>query len=176
MTSLATKVTAALAVCDSATASDNARGAALETLAESLFGSVPGIDFTSRNSKDAFATQEIDVAVWNDGHGDGLAGFPPVFLVECKSWSSPVGSMEVAWFDTKLRLKGCSFGVLLALNGITGQPHSLTAAHSIVAAALREERNLVVLTRADLLTVSKPADLVNLIKKRTVQNRVSRPF
>lgn len=65
-----------------------------ECYAEKLFGAIPGIEFTTRNNKDAFATQEIDVAVWNDGDPNRLADFPKVFLVECKNWSSAVGSME----------------------------------------------------------------------------------
>jgi hypothetical protein len=167
---------AALAACEDPDATYAERGAALEELAEELFASIPGVEFTVRNNKDAFATQEIDVAVWNQGDPAGLLDFPNVFLIECKNWSAPVGSMEIAWFDTKLRLKGCSFGVLIALQGITGKPHSLTAAYSIVAAALREQRDIVVITKDDLEGLEDSVGLVELIKHKIVQNRVARPF
>lgn len=170
------QIVAALAACEDPDASDAERGAALEQLAEELFAAIPGVEFTVRNNKDAFATQEIDVAVWNQGDPAGLLDFPKVFLVECKNWSAPVGSMEIAWFDTKLRLKGCSFGVLFALRGITGKSHSLTAAYSIVAAALREQRDIVVITKDDIEGLEDSLGLVELIKHKIVQNRVATPF
>lgn len=169
-------IASAIAKCTDASLSNEVRGRSFEDLVQRLFQDIPGITVTSRNNKDAFATQEIDLAVWNDGDPTGLGGFPQVFLVECKNWSAPVGSMEVAWFDSKLRLKGCSFGILFAMVGITGLQHSLTAAHSIVAAALREERELIVLTRNDIEDVIDTTAFVDLIKSRMVQIRVSKPF
>jgi len=174
--SIDSKVAAGLRACNSAGSNSAQRGAALERLAQDLFGSIPGVTLTLRNNKDAFATQEIDVAAWNQGYPAGLAGFPQIFLIECKNWLSPVGSMEIAWFDTKLRLKGCSFGVLLALEGITGKQHSLTAAYSILAAALREQRDIIVITKTDLEALGSVAELVSLIQHKMLINRVSKPF
>jgi hypothetical protein len=171
-----TLIAAGLTACNDAGHDNARRGAALEQLAQDLFGAIPGVTLTLRNNKDAFYAQEIDVAAWNQGDPAGLLGFPQILLIECKNWSAPVGSMEIAWFDTKLRLKGCSFGVLLALEGITGKPHSLTAAYSILAAALREKRDIVVITKGDLEALQSVDDLVALIKQKMLQNRVAKPF
>lgn len=139
-----------------------------------LFGTVPGVRCPLRDRVDVFGAQEIDVAVANSEAADGLAGFPRVFLVECKNWSSPVGSLEVAWFDSKLRMRGLTFGVLVAINGITGQAHALTAAHNIVAAALQESRELVVLDEEDIRGLHSPDELVQLLQDRRLELYVTR--
>jgi hypothetical protein len=142
------------------------QGRALEDLICYVFTQVPGISITRRNEMNVLHTEEIDVALWNDGHADGLFFLPNLILVECKNWSNSVGSSEVSWFDTKLRNRGLNFGVLVATNGITGDAEDLTAAHSIVAAALRERRRLVVIRRQELLALTDSGQLVHLIKEK----------
>src|SRR5437773_9249028 len=77
---------------------NGAKGKALEDLACYLFGLIPGVSITERNVLNAFKTEEIDVACWNDGDPDGLKSFNAIFLVECKFWSKAVGSEQVSWF------------------------------------------------------------------------------
>jgi hypothetical protein len=55
-------------------------------------------DALARDKKNAFRTEEIDVAFWNEQEPDGLKAFDETILTECKNWSKPVGSMEVNWF------------------------------------------------------------------------------
>jgi restriction endonuclease len=142
------------------------RGRALEDLVCYLFGRVPGISITHRNVINEFESEEIDVALFNDKHRLGFPFLHHVILVEAKNWSSPVGSHEVAWFDSKLRQRGLPFGVLVAMNGITGTATDRTAAHAIIAAALPEQRQLIVLTRAELLALVSTQQLVSLVKQK----------
>lgn len=142
------------------------QGRALEDLICYVMALVPGVAITHRNELNAFDTEEIDVAIWNDGAAEGLFFLPNIILVECKNWSNPVGSAEVNWFDTKLRNRGLTFGVLVATRGVTGQAADLTAAHSIIAAALREGRHLIVLSTDELLATVSTEDLVRLIKRK----------
>src|SRR5262249_32000289 len=79
-----------------------ARGKAFEELACYLFERVPGIRIISRNEKNTFATEELDVACCNDRHPKGLHPLDKLFLVECKGWTEPVNSEQVAWFLTKI--------------------------------------------------------------------------
>jgi hypothetical protein len=142
------------------------QGRALEDLICYVMALVPGVAITHRNELNAFDTEEIDVAVWNDGSAEGLFFLPNIILVECKNWSKAVGSEEVNWFDSKLRNRGLSFGILVTTRGITGQAGDLTAAHAVVAAALREGRKLVVITTEELLATPNTEDLVRLIKRK----------
>lgn len=85
-----------------------------------LFGLVPGVAITHRNDMNPFNTEEIDVALWNEQDAGGLHFLPNVILIESKNWSNPVSSIEVNWFDTKLRNRGLDFGILISPHGITG--------------------------------------------------------
>lgn len=142
------------------------QGRALEELICYVFAQVPGISIARRNEKNAFHTEEIDVALWNDGHAEGFFFLPNIILVECKNWSSRVSSSELSWFDAKLRSRGLNFGVLVAPNGITGDPEDVTAAHSIVASALRDGRRLVVIRSDELLDITDSAQLVQIVKEK----------
>jgi hypothetical protein len=142
------------------------KGKALENLVCYLFDLVPGISITHRNELNAFETEEIDVAVWNDGDPDGLFFLPNIILIECKNWSARVSSAEVGWFDHKLRSRGLDFGILIAARGITGNAADLTAAHSVVANALRDRRRFLVITTDELLALPSTESLAHLIKQK----------
>jgi hypothetical protein len=150
------------------------RGRALEDLAAFLFGSIPGVSVFATNSVDVFTSQEIDVVLDNLGHANGLLGFEREILIECKNWSDPVGSNEVAWFDTKLRTRGLRHGFLLAMNGITGNAYARTSAHNIIAMALIEQRRIVVITGDDLAQLRSTQQLVSLCRTRMAQMLLSR--
>jgi hypothetical protein len=142
------------------------QGRALEDLISYVFAQVPGISIAKRNEMNPFRTEEIDIALWNDAPADGFFFLPNIILIECKNWSTSVGSLEVNWFDSKLRNRGLGFGVLVATNGITGDANDLTAAHSIIAAALREGRRLVVVRSHELLEINDSLELVRLVKEK----------
>lgn len=136
------------------------RGKALEDLICYLFGLVPGITITHRNEMNVFATEEIDVALFNEE----IVSLPNIILVEAKNWSRRVGSMEVAWFLTKLQNRGLDFGILVTTLGITGNAADLTAAHAVVAASLAQKRRLIVITTDELLVLADTDELLELIK------------
>jgi Restriction endonuclease len=100
----------------------NDKGRALEDFVCFLFPLVPGVEIAERNALNAFAAEEIDVALWNARHPRGFYFFPHLILIECKNWSKPCGSQEVSYFVSRLRARGCDHGILFAANGITGVP------------------------------------------------------
>jgi hypothetical protein len=114
----------------------------------------------------AFDSEEIDVAFWNDLDLRGFPFLPRILLVECKNWSRPVGSEEVSWFDRKLESRGLEFGILVATNGITGEAKSIKAAHQIVAEALRKQRKLIVFKGEELGCLTHTDGLPPRIKEK----------
>jgi hypothetical protein len=149
------------------------RGRALEDLVCYLFDKVPGIAITHRDQLNTFQSEEIDVALWNDKSPNALDFLPNIVLVEAKNWSNPVGSREVSWFDSKLRNRGLDFGLLVALNGVTGDVNDRTAAHQIIAGSLREQRRIVVVTTDDISGLKQTEDLVRLIKQKLCELAVT---
>jgi len=142
------------------------KGRAFENLICYLFDLIPGVEITQRNSMNAFNTEEIDVAIWNDKKRSGLYFLPHIVLIECKNWSNPVSSIEVNWFATKLESRGRDFGILVANNGITGDPEQLTAAHNVLARHLERGRQIIVIKRAEIQRLTNTNDLIRLIKEK----------
>jgi hypothetical protein len=142
------------------------RGKALEDMICYLFGLVPGVAITHRNEMNPFNTEEIDVALWNEQDAEGFHFLPNVILIESKNWSNPVSSIEVNWFDTKLRNRGLDFGILISPRGVTGDAGEMTAAHQIIGAALKEKRKFIVLTTDELVALQDTDALGRLVKTK----------
>lgn len=142
------------------------KGSSLEELIRYLFTKVSGVSLGAHNQHNFAVSQEIDIAFWNDREEGNLDFLPNVILVECKNWDSPVSSQEVSWFDTKLRSRGLSFGILVAAHGITGNSENLTAANNIIAFALGEQRQIIVITLDEIRDIRTTIQVINLIKKK----------
>lgn len=142
------------------------KGKAFEDLICYLFDQIPGVEITQRNSMNAFNTEELDVAIWNDKKPKGLYYLPHIVLIECKNWTNPVSSIEVNWFATKLESRGRDFGILVANNGVTGDATDLTAAHNVLARHLERGRQIIVINRAEIQLLTDTKDLVKLIKEK----------
>lgn len=117
----------------------------------------------------AYDTEEIDVAFWNEQHPAGLRSLNAIILVECKNWSAAVGSMEVSWFLTKIRNRGLDFGILIAANGITGSAADKDAAHDVVGKALADGVRLILFARHEIEQLASSEDLVTLVKRKICQ-------
>lgn len=149
------------------------KGRALEDLVCYLFEQVPGVNIGKRNTLNTFKSEEIDVAFWNRMDVNGFYFLPNIILVECKNWSQPVGSEEVNWFDSKLKRRGQTFGILIAANGITGNSQKIEAAHEIIRVALSEGRQLIVITKTEIENLQFTEELVQLIQEKLCELVVS---
>lgn len=146
-------------------ANTDAQGKAYEALAAYLFGTIPGC-ITQRDGITVFRSEQIDVAVCNSKHNNGLFPLPHVILIECKNWSSPVDSSTVGYFINILRNKKVETGILIAANGITGDPSDLTNAYSLGMSALSDGIKLVIITSDDIEKLTCTEDLVKLVISR----------
>jgi hypothetical protein len=140
------------------------QGRAHEDLAVHLFESVPGCR-VERNIMNEFQTEEVDVAVGNDGLPTGLPGLANVILVECKDWSHPVNSQAVGYFINKLANRSVELGILIATNGIAGQEDRRNAVALGIGAIARGIK-LLVITNGDIMALSSSADFVELVNRR----------
>lgn len=149
------------------------KGRAYEDLACYLFEKVPGVSIAKRNALNDFKSEEIDVAFWNKKSKQGFYFLDDVIVVECKNWSKRLGAEEVNWFDTKIKNRGLSCGILLAANGITGVASEKTSAHQIISAALVEKRRMVVVTADEVVNLESTGDLVVLVQEKLCELAVS---
>lgn len=141
-----------------------AKGKAFEDLACYLLDGIPGIRITARNVLNTFATEEIDVACYNERDPAGLGSLTDFLLVECKGWTDAVGSEQVSWFLTKIRHRGLRFGILIAANGITGDPDQLSRAHFLVSTDLANfGTKMIIITRKEIEGLASGEDFAKLI-------------
>lgn len=144
-----------------------AKGKAFEDLACYLLNAIPGITITARNETNTFATEEIDVACKNENDPAGLGSLVDFFLVECKGWSDAVNSEQVSWFLTKIRHRGVRFGVLIAANGITGEPAHLSRANFLVGVEMATFGiKMVIVTRQEIEKLTSGEDFARLILQK----------
>ncbi|HEV2070253.1 MAG TPA: hypothetical protein VGR26_10700 [Acidimicrobiales bacterium] len=100
------------------------QGRAHEDLAVHLFESIPGCR-VERNIMNDFQSEEVDIAVGNDGLPAGLPGLANVILVECKDWSQPVSSQAVVgYFINKLANRSVGIGILIATKESPGEKNA----------------------------------------------------
>ena len=124
------------------------KGVALEELAAALVESVNGLKILKRNAR--LRSEEIDILVHNNINTGfwKYAGTP--ILVECKNWSTKIGSREISIITEKMRSisPDAKTALLVAPLGVSGQ-HSTDA-----TLKLREKRQggvyVLTIANADL--------------------------
>jgi len=149
------------------------KGDAYEELLAYVIGKTPGITITRRNILNDAHSEEIDIAFFNEQKPNGFFFLPNFILAECKNWSGPLGSAEVNWFDTKLRNRGLSFGILFATNGITGDAANRTSARDVISNSLKEGRDIILLSHTDVIGMTDTNKLCELIKIKICELKVS---
>jgi hypothetical protein len=100
-----------------------------------LFECIPGC-LAERDIISFFGAEQIDVGVGNPRLPEGLALLPTALLVECEDWARPVDSKTVGYFINILANRIVEAGILIAANGITGDPEELSRAHALGISAV----------------------------------------
>ena len=145
------------------------KGKALEDLISLIFSSIPGVEIAERNEQNVFRTEEVDIALWNEKSSEGFYFLPNIVLIECKNWSNTVGSQEVSYFSHKLESRSCEYGILIAVNGITGNNVDLTCSHSIISQFLSKGIRVIVIRLDELVDLETSEDLVTLMKQKLLE-------
>jgi len=157
---------------DSAATAD-AKGTALERLATYLFEKIPGVECYDQDILDAPRAHELDLAFWNDQRLSLLYFLDVILIVECKASGNPVGSADVGWFVRKLQDRGAHHGILVALNGVTGDGN--TSAHSeILNALVRDKIKILLLTRPEILALNTSDHLSQALQHKLLQLTLKR--
>lgn len=145
------------------------KGKRLEDLVRKIFETVAGLKFEGSNLVNAYGTEEIDLYFWNDRVVDGLHFLDCPLIIECKSSGQPVSGRDVRYFANTLKDKGRRSGILVALNGITGDETSITAGYFHLTAAMGDGVTVLILTAAHLCVLTSGADVVAALRKAMLE-------
>lgn len=151
------------------------KGAKLEELVRYLFCKVPQVTFYGANLLDGVRAHELDVVFDNDTRNSDLYFLDTAIITECKNTANPIGSADVGWFIRKLQDRVATSGILISLNGITGEADGVSNAHSeILNALVRDGIRILVVKRAELLDFDSSDDLVELLKRKIMKLTIER--
>lgn len=121
------------------------KGRRLENLMANIFSGISGIDVVSMNL--ATETQELDIVLKNKINSPFFISLSsPFIFVECKNWSTKVGTKEARIFESKLRqsTNNANIGVFVAVNGVT------RGFQDLINNLKRDKVNIVLITNKDI--------------------------
>ncbi|MGB3308239.1 MAG: restriction endonuclease [Nodosilinea sp.] len=140
------------------------KGLWLENMMSLLFGDNSSIEVV--NKRVSTGDEEIDLVIKNSIESPFWQAFgSPLFFVECKNWSKPVGSKDIRDFEIKLQNHSLAkIGFFVSFNGFTSEARSEFKRFG------RENYHIVPLSRVDIEEFLKTekhfyAWLENLIAK-----------
>lgn len=151
------------------------KGAKLEELVRYLFCKVPKVTFYGANILDGYRAHELDVVFNNDTRYSDLYFLDHSIITECKNTAHRTSSAQVGWFVRKLQDRIATSGILISLNGITGEADGVNNAHSeIINALIRDKIRILVIRRADILAFQETDDLVKLLQRKILKLTIER--
>jgi len=149
----------------------DAKGDIFEDLVIYLFTRCRGVRLVDRNILDSTGSREFDVALGNNRMLSPFDYLDPIIICECKNEANPIGSDNVRDFHQKLRTSGANNGIIVSSSGISGQirGHNRNATSAVIDAMTMDRIKIIVVTRAEILTLAMTDDLNNLIWEKFSQ-------
>lgn len=142
------------------------KGAALEELGCYLFGKMKGLKLYAKNKFNKSGSRELDIIFTNDRRISELHFLDGIIPIECKNTAKKTTSEQVNWFANKVSDITCRYGILLTLSGVTGKDETEAAKSEIMRAVSKFGIGILVLTRAEVLTMKSTLDLANLLHQK----------
>ena len=141
------------------------KGAALEAVVADTFCRMEGVGIIAVNVVDDAGSSEIDILLYNLKLPSGLPFLSDNIMIECKNWQAPVDTATARVFTSKLRSCRLDFGILVAANGVTGDPQERTATFAHIRSEFdRSGMKVLIVTRAELEALRTTEDLGLLLR------------
>lgn len=145
------------------------KGKKLEELSTLLFQkSVENLFDVYKNSRTS--TNEIDLLIrWTEqarlaGVHNAFPCFGELFLCECKNYNGAVSVTYVGKFSSLMSVTNTTLGIMISWDGVTGRGKWSDSQGLIKKIALKENRYIVVLDKADLKKIyDKKANIFSLV-------------
>ena len=143
----------------------NEKGKQFEDVVKDLVALVDGLEVVGSNVNNGI--QEIDIQVRNRNQENVWeAVFDPMVFIECKNWSEPVKSKEVRDFEGKLIHSKLKAGILISVNGLSGD--GIQGGWGAVKEAHQSGCNIIVIDDGDLAEIFACKDVSERIDERYI--------
>ena len=140
------------------------KGKLLEDLIENLLSQIRGIKIINRDAR--LKAEEIDIIVQNNVDNTFWKTLGSPLVVECKNWSTKVGTNEIGALVNKMNALSpdVKTGILVAVNGISGDSYRDAQLRR------REYRQkgtyIIVIERSDLEQVAAGQPISRIIEEK----------
>ena len=138
----------------------------MEELLCSLFKKIPGLSITKRNEDRKFEGKDIEIVFWNEQKSDGFYFLPNIIPFGAHRSLEKLEREHIKWFINRLKERGLSFGVLIAMNGLVEDEEEQSLVRQQISSALNDERQIVILRGKDFEKIESTEQLVTLVKEK----------
>lgn len=142
--------------------SNREKGKLLEQFSKKMLSLIKGFNIEDNDVNVRTRNEEIDLIIRNDSNDNFWKRFDTPIIVECKNWSKPIGVKEVVHFIDKIRERGLKIGILISINGITGNEYK-DAFNKILN--VRDKIKIIVITRVHIEKVLAGNDPSEILKE-----------
>jgi len=119
------------------------KGELLENYIETLFSLVPNLDLLQKNKYNG--DEEIDLIYDNTNQYLTPEKSPQIFI-ECKNWSSPVGTKEIRDFDSKMDNHDLAkLGLFISIEGFSEEVFD-----KFLLRLSRDDKNIILINGGDI--------------------------
>jgi len=140
----------------------NKKGKMLESLMVEIFSMVPKLELMNVRMNNG--VEEIDIQLRNNNRKGVWADFDGVIFVECKNWSTSIGSPIIDEFWGKLEPFSINAGIIVSINDITGDDYR--GARAKIKSHLSKNRKIVILNGDDILEILNCTDVSDKIEDK----------
>lgn len=119
-----------------------------------------------KNEDQNFAERDIEIIFWNEQKSDGFYFLPNIIPIGAHRWLEKLESEHISWFMNRLKERGLSFGVLIAMNGLAEDDEEQSSVRQQISSALNDERQIVILKGKDFEKINSTEQLVTLVKEK----------
>lgn len=138
----------------------------MEELLCNLFKKIPGLSITKRNEDRKFEGRDIEIIFWNEQKLDGFYFLPNIIPIGAHRSLEKLEREHIRWFINRLKERGLSFGVLIAMNGLAEDEEERSFVRQQISSALSDERQIVILGGKDFEKINSAEQLVTLVKEK----------
>lgn len=135
-----------------------------------MMEAIPGVTVAGRNLLAAHGEAELDLALQNAAHEEGLPGFERDLLVECKSSREPLDARGVTHFASQVERRGMRTAIIVSLAGITGDGSEVRAAHHEISRYAERGIRILLLAEHELAGMRSAAHLAAVLEHKRQQH------
>ncbi|MFA5014971.1 MAG: hypothetical protein WC549_05465 [Actinomycetota bacterium] len=148
---------------------DKNKGKIFEDFCSYLLSCIPGFEIEKR-----FETKDyhFDLLIRNKSNANDFRdNFGNYLIAECKNWSDPIGTQEIAYFVSKLIFHDIKAGFIFSKEGITGKNKNTNATLILIKSFYKIGRFIMLITEKDIKNIISGKNFISVLQAKYEESR-----